>query len=639
MTFTEAAIEVLRREGKPLHFRKITEIAVRDALLDHVGKIPEEIMADQLSAHSRLPKTERRLLPVQQGTFALVEWGFDEDPQGLEGLVEPPPEGEKAYRGRERHPIPSSQGRGRGERERDRERDRDRPRRRDEEGRHGKRFPPPAEVAYEILAGAGHPLSLREIASQGAERLLMPDAFVRETASLEAALVEDNRRREAAGRKPLFAVDADTVSLVAQPEPGERPAVAPAAARPQGAAELRRAALAGLRRRLRECDGPTVEHLAERLLEQLGFREVKVAKRGREHVVLTARRKLGLAEIRHAVRVVRSGADALRKDVQDTRRDLGAYGAQIGMVLTAGEAAREARSEATAAGQLPVLLLAGEALAEAFAEAGVGTVPVIVPEIDEAFFQSATEAAQREEAARRARREERDRREGREPREVDEGREGREGRDERRDDRRERRDRRERGDRSERAPERQEAAAQAAREGQASAEGEVREVDATLAVAEPAGSGTGALEVAASLDAGPGAGPEPTPSAAALALAGELDLDDDEDGPEEPDDEGDDDEPAQAGASAPAAGGEGEARPGDPGKPGEGRRRRRRRRRRGGRGRGRGEGGAQAAAQPGAEGAPAAGPAEPGGAPAPPPASEPGPSGPSGPSSDGPPSA
>jgi hypothetical protein len=56
MTFTEAAVEVLRREGKPLHFRKITEIAVRENLLDHVGKIPEEVMADQVAAHCRLPK-------------------------------------------------------------------------------------------------------------------------------------------------------------------------------------------------------------------------------------------------------------------------------------------------------------------------------------------------------------------------------------------------------------------------------------------------------------------------------------------------------------------------------------------------------------------------------------------------------
>ena len=84
MTFTEAAIEVLRREGKPLHFKKIAEIAVRESLLDHVGKIPEEVMGGQLVDHCRLPHAERRVLPVQAGTFALVEWGLDEDPAALE---------------------------------------------------------------------------------------------------------------------------------------------------------------------------------------------------------------------------------------------------------------------------------------------------------------------------------------------------------------------------------------------------------------------------------------------------------------------------------------------------------------------------------------------------------------------------
>ncbi|HVI95597.1 MAG TPA: winged helix-turn-helix domain-containing protein, partial [Anaeromyxobacter sp.] len=144
MTFTEAAIEVLRREGKPLHFRKLAEIAIRESLLDHVGKIPEETMADQLIAHCRLPHPDRRVIPVQQGTFALTEWGLDEDPLGLDALVEPPPEGEPPYRGRERHPVPSrdmARSTGRAEPGRGR--------RREEEERRGRKFPPPAEVAYE----------------------------------------------------------------------------------------------------------------------------------------------------------------------------------------------------------------------------------------------------------------------------------------------------------------------------------------------------------------------------------------------------------------------------------------------------------------------------------------------------------
>ncbi|WP_242395778.1 HTH domain-containing protein, partial [Anaeromyxobacter oryzisoli] len=415
MTFTEAAIEVLRREGKPLHFKKIAEIAARENLLDHVGKVPEDTMADQLAAHCRLPHPERRLWAVQQGTFALAEWGLEEDPTGFENLIEPPPEGEPPYRGRERHPTPSRElarasgrGEGRGE-----ARGEGRARRREEaEERRGKRFPPPAEVAYEILAGAGRPLTFVDIAGRGAERLLMPDAFVRDHAALAAALAEDNRRREAAGRMPLFQVEGETVTLVAQPEPGERitPVPARAATSP---ADLRRAALAALRRRLRECDAPTVEHVAVALLEKLGFRELKVARRGREHVIYTGRRKLGLMEVRHAVRVLRTGADASRRDVTDLRRDLGHYGAQIGVVVTAGEAARDARGDASAAGQVPVLLLCGEALAEAFADAAVGCVPVVVPEVDEGFFKAAAEAAEKEEAARRARREERERREER----------------------------------------------------------------------------------------------------------------------------------------------------------------------------------------------------------------------------------
>lgn len=189
MTFTEAAIEVLRREGKPLHFRKIAEIAIRESLLDHVGKIPDDTMADQLVAHCRLPHPDRRLIPIQSGTFALVEWGMDEDPLGLESLIEVPPEDEPAYRGTERHPVPSreiARGTGRTEGRR----------RREEEGPRPRRFPPPAEVAYEILAGTGSPLTLAEIAAQGAERLLMPDAFVRDAGALRAALQEDNRRRE-----------------------------------------------------------------------------------------------------------------------------------------------------------------------------------------------------------------------------------------------------------------------------------------------------------------------------------------------------------------------------------------------------------------------------------------------------------
>jgi hypothetical protein len=539
MTFTEAAVDVLRREGKPLHFRKIAEIAIRESLLDHVGKIPEETMADQLAAHCRLPRPERHVIAVQPGTFALAEWGLPEDPAGLDNLVERPPEGEPAYRARERHPIPSRDLARGGLREAGRGR------RREEGEEKRRRFPPPAEVAYEILAGAERPLGLTELAALGAERLLMPDAFVREPQSLAAALREDNRRRENAGRRPLFDIEGDTVTLAAQPEPSERPVMVSAPRAPTGPAEMRRVALASLRRRLRECDPPTVEWLVARLLEKVGLQDVKVAKRSREHVVFTGRRRMGLADVRHCVRVVRSNADVVRRDVTEVRRDLGNYGAQIGMLVSAGEAGRDARGEATAAGQMPVVLLAGEALAEAFADAGVACRQVVIPEVDEAFLQQAAETAQRDESARRARREEREGRgEERERREVRPRPEG-----ERREER-------------ERRPERQ-----------AGPEAE-----------RPPGAGAPAQEGTA----GPARAQEP---------GAEPDLEGDEEAGEDLE-EGDGE--GEIAAEAVEGAGGAPAAEGTP--PGEGRRRRRRRRRRGGRGRGERRPGAEAAPREGTAG-------------------------------------
>jgi hypothetical protein len=547
MTFTEAAVEVLKREGKPLHFRKIAEIAIRESLLDHVGKIPDETMADQLTAHCKLPRPDRAIVVVQHGTFALEEWGLPEDPAGLDTLVEPPPADEPPYRPRERHPIPARElARGVGREGR---------RRREEGEEKRRRFPPPAEVAYEILSGADRVLTLRELAALGAERLLMPDAFVRETGSLAAALREDNRRREAAGRRPLFTIDGDNVGLGAAPEPGERPAPVAAPRAPASPAEMRRSALAGLRRRLRECDGATIEYLVVRLLEKLGVREIKVAKRSREGVVFTGRRRMGLVDVRHAIRVLRGGNDVTRRDVTEVRRDVGHYGAQIGVLISSGEAQRDARGEAAAAGQLPVLLVAGEAFAEAFADAGVACRIVSIPEADEEFLAGAAEAAQREESARRARREERER--------GDERGEGR----------------RERGEERRPRPEPSTTAAEEA--------------------VQPAAKGE-----AEGAPRGPEGGVEAAVSTTVVAL---VRVESEPSSAEGEDDEGEE-EDEEVGPEPVTT----EGAPGEPpreGGPGEGRRRRRRRRRRGGRGRGerRPEGAPQGAGGEG--GGPSAAPA------------------------------
>ncbi|HET6284888.1 MAG TPA: winged helix-turn-helix domain-containing protein, partial [Polyangia bacterium] len=50
MTFLEAALDILRREGKPLHFKDLTDRAMTKKLLTFVGRTPEVTMQTQLTA-------------------------------------------------------------------------------------------------------------------------------------------------------------------------------------------------------------------------------------------------------------------------------------------------------------------------------------------------------------------------------------------------------------------------------------------------------------------------------------------------------------------------------------------------------------------------------------------------------------
>ncbi len=71
MTFTEAAVEVLRSVGKPLHYKKITEIAIERNLLSHVGKTPETTMSSRLATMVKKDRGDAPIIKVKPGVFAL----------------------------------------------------------------------------------------------------------------------------------------------------------------------------------------------------------------------------------------------------------------------------------------------------------------------------------------------------------------------------------------------------------------------------------------------------------------------------------------------------------------------------------------------------------------------------------------
>jgi hypothetical protein len=406
MTFTEAAVEVLRRAGKPLHFKDITEAALKENLLSHVGQDPEVTMGQRLAAMAKRDDDRKVVAVAPEGTFALIEWGVP--PEAIVEAVAPPaapPEtGEPLYRSQEREPRPiHSQARRRMaelQAEHEEGADEAEAERRAQDAAHKRgqrRYPPPAEVVFEALAQRQQGAPLGELAAELLRRQLLSDGLVHDLPSLVAALLEDNRRRTEAGRKPAFIVDGERVTLVEFPPPSALADLTEAraphgAARPVGGAQLvaesRRAVARALRRRVSELDTNAFETLCAALLDKMGMRDVRVAKRSKEGPLYLARQRRGLSDLRVAVKLVRGSREISRTDVQDLRRDLAHYSAQMGLVLAPGEVAREARGEASAAGQAPVALYCGEALPDEMIALRVGvTVQTVeVPDMDEPFF-------------------------------------------------------------------------------------------------------------------------------------------------------------------------------------------------------------------------------------------------------------
>ncbi|XXF75093.1 HTH domain-containing protein [Myxococcaceae bacterium GXIMD 01537] len=620
MTFYEAALRVLESEGRPLHFLEITEKSIAQNLLSHVGKTPEITMLSRLAAMARRTR-DRKVVVTAKDTFALVDWSLPEDPEALAqtGVPEPNPEEElPPLRPVERHPearMDNVRVAGRGS-ERKRRRD-------EEEGERGRkrRFPPLPEVVFEILSESAGPLRTEDLIESAKGKELAPDDVTVE--AVLTALLEDNQRRIDAGRRPQFSFNKESgeVALERAGAPSEAPPLElqaafaqalgipleggrPVLGRPAAAAgaealldpalllsartavkEARRAVARGLRKRLGELDVGTFEKSVVKTMHGLGFRELKVAKRGKEGPLLTARRREGSVELRFAVRLLKGTPAIDRKMVQELRRDLGHYAAQVGLLVSAGDVRGDARSEAQASGAL-VMLWCGDALGEKFleAKAGVSVTQVEMFDIDDRFFEVAKLEA--EEAQRRREERQREKREGGEGEESEGGQPSEAPAESpRRKDRDARREERE----ARRAARREE------REARARAEGaEARPAEAAPEAEQAAAPG------APEAEARPAA---PPPSEAVSAL--------DEEQGEEGDEEGEDDDLDAATAFVNGARPEGGA-PGAEGAPGERKRRRRRRRGR----RGRGKGGTEAgAASPGTAPAEGGAPSTEGGAP------------------------
>jgi hypothetical protein len=115
MTFLEAALEILKRERKPLHYKELTERAMERKLLTFVGRTPEVTMQTQLtSAVKKAPGAP--FVRVKPGVFGLLRY-----PEAA-----PEPEQPAEAPAAEDKPAEASEGRSRRRRRGGRGRRRDR---------------------------------------------------------------------------------------------------------------------------------------------------------------------------------------------------------------------------------------------------------------------------------------------------------------------------------------------------------------------------------------------------------------------------------------------------------------------------------------------------------------------------------
>src|SRR5438270_3647478 len=73
MTFLEAALKILSREGRPLHYKELTERAMDKKLLTFVGRTPEVTMQTQLT-NSVKKAPGNPFVRVRPGVFGLLRY-------------------------------------------------------------------------------------------------------------------------------------------------------------------------------------------------------------------------------------------------------------------------------------------------------------------------------------------------------------------------------------------------------------------------------------------------------------------------------------------------------------------------------------------------------------------------------------
>ncbi len=235
------------------------------------------------------------------------------------------------------------------------------------------------EAGLELLrSGDGRPMHVRHMAELAAKRRLVdgrlsPGDLTRQ---LRMALIGNERRREAAGRRPrVRGLGAGQFTLGdRRVEPELRDAEH---ALDVEAERLRHATMSALVRRLGRLAPPSFETMVRALLSRLAVDHVEQVKRGDGVVYLGGTRTAGTGTVRTLV-AVRAGAEDLsRRAVAELRAGLAARGFDEGWLLSSARLSAEATAE-LAAGP-GVIAYDGAQLAVLLCDQGIGVRKLTLP--------------------------------------------------------------------------------------------------------------------------------------------------------------------------------------------------------------------------------------------------------------------
>jgi len=317
MGFLDAAEEVLKQAGEPLHYREITEHAIAQGLIETRGQTPTRTMNAQLS--TSIGSGESPFVRVGRGVYGLAEWE-----QETEKVSEPSPftEPSREYRSYK-------------------------------------------DAAQQVLAEVGRPLHYKEITQHALDAELINPQGLTPEATMGAQLYTDMKRRGAAS---AFRKEGRGVFGLAAWEKGVS-GITRLAAKQRVAVEKQ------LLNHLLSMEPGDFEQLVGRLLGAMGYDNVTVTRRSADGGVdVLADIEVGILQLRTAVQVKRMKSNVQRPVVSQLRGDMMTLpDVDQGMIITTSGFSVGATEVARVRNAPPIVLIDGDRLTDLLIEHEIGT--------------------------------------------------------------------------------------------------------------------------------------------------------------------------------------------------------------------------------------------------------------------------